>query len=253
MKLNDKTEIKLNSFLPNYNSELVNTDPEFYELFNNFTFGEVISESKLSDRTIFLVILSSLITNQSLNQYRIYVEGAIDNGISPVEIKEVLYQSVAYLGISKVSDFIDETNYLFDEKGISIPQPGQSVTNSKNRYDAGLNKQIEIFGEEMINQLNESVPDNQKHFNDFLASYCFGDYYTRGGLDNNDREIITFAILASLRGCENQLRGHIIGNFNVGNDVEMLINVITILLPYNGFPRTLNALNILNEIINGDD
>ncbi|MDD6286571.1 MAG: carboxymuconolactone decarboxylase family protein, partial [Methanobacteriaceae archaeon] len=62
------------------------------------------------------------------------------------------------------------------------------------------------------------------------------------------REIITFSIIASLRGCENQLRGHTGGNLSVGNTKEDLISAVTVLLPYNGFPRTLNALAIINEI-----
>ena len=202
----------------------------------------------MDDRQTILVILSSLVTNQSLNQFKIFVEAAIDYGIRPVEIKEVLYQTTPYVGISKSYDFIEEVNYIFDEKGVSAQQPGQSTTTRKNRKEEGLKKQYELFGEEMIKQMNDSTPDDQKHFNDFLAGYCFGDFYTRGGLTDQDRELVTFAILASLRGCENQLRGHTAGNLMVRNTKETLISAITVLVPINGFPRTLNALAIVNEI-----
>ena len=80
-----------------------------------------------------------------------------------------------------------------------------------------------------------------------MSAYCFGDFYTRDALSNQDRELITFCILATLGGCENQLRGHVLANLNVGNDKEVLIDALTILLPYIGFPRTLNALAIINE------
>jgi 4-carboxymuconolactone decarboxylase len=36
---------------------------------------------------------------------------------------------------------------------------------------------------------------------------------------------------------------------NVGNDKETLLSVMTQLLPYVGYPRTLNALRCLNEVI----
>ena len=63
------------------------------------------------------------------------------------------------------------------------------------------------------------------------------------------RELLTFAMLLSLGGCEPQLRGHIQGNVNVGNDKATLISAVTQLIPYVGYPRALNALSRLNEVI----
>lgn len=248
MKYNNEAQKNIEDLLVNYKSIFMDTDCEFDEIFHNFTFDECIRNSQLSKERIHLVILSSLISNQSLSQFRIYLECAISFGINPVKLKELIYQSVPYIGMAKAYDFIEQSNYIFDEKGITVPLPGQSTTTSKNRYSEGLNKQVEYFGSDMIKQMHESTPDNQKHFNDFLAAYCFGDFYTRGGLNNQDRELVTFCFIASLRGCENQLRGHIMGNLNVGNTVDDLISALTILLPFNGFPRTLNALSIINEV-----
>jgi 4-carboxymuconolactone decarboxylase len=61
--------------------------------------------------------------------------------------------------------------------------------------------------------------------------------------------LLTFSMLLALGGCEPQLKGHIRGNLNVGNDKETLLSVVTQLLPYVGYPRTLNALRCLNEVI----
>ena len=92
------------------------------------------------------------------------------------------------------------------------------------------------------------TPKNQLHIQDFLSANCFGDYYTRGGLDTKTRELVTFAMLISMGGCEPQVKGHVQGNLNVGNNKEVLLDVITQLLPYLGYPRTLNALRCLNEV-----
>lgn len=61
--------------------------------------------------------------------------------------------------------------------------------------------------------------------------------------------LLTFSMLLSMGGCEPQLKGHIQANVAVGNDKATLLSVVTQLLPYVGFPRTLNAMNCLNEII----
>ena len=95
----------------------------------------------------------------------------------------------------------------------------------------------------------EGVPENQKHIQRYLAANCFGDYQTRPALGMKTREMLTFSILISLGGCEPQVKGHIRGNVAVGNDKNTLLAVVTQLLPYNGYPRTLNAIACLNEVI----
>jgi len=97
----------------------------------------------------------------------------------------------------------------------------------------------------------QESPADQQHINRFLSGNCFGDYYTRTGLDLKTRELLTFAMLLAL-GSEPQLKGHIQGNLAVGNGRETLMAVITQLLPFMGYPRTLNAMRCLNEVVPAD-
>lgn len=55
-------------------------------------------------------------------------------------------------------------------------------------------------------------------------------------------------MLISLGGCEPQTKGHAATNLRVGNDRRMLLSVITQLLPFIGYPHTLNALRVINEV-----
>jgi 4-carboxymuconolactone decarboxylase len=247
MQLTEKAKENREKVLPYYESELNTTDPEFMEIFNNFLFDEVQFNTKLPERSQMLIVLATLIANQSVKQYEIAVEAAINIGLKAVEIKEVLYQSAPYVGFAKLFEFLDVTNQVFDEIGIDVPLPGQSTTNRDNRKERGFEIQKNYFGE-IIEDLIKNTPKDQQHYNEFLKGYCFGDFYTRTGLDDQDRELITFSIIASLGGCENQLRGHTAGNLSVGNDKQTLIDAVTVLLPFIGFPRSLNALSIINEI-----
>ena len=72
---------------------------------------------------------------------------------------------------------------------------------------------------------------------------------TRKGLEVRMRELLTFSMLVSLGGCESQVKGHIAGNANIGNDKATLLAVVTQLLPYIGYPRTLNGIACLNEVL----
>jgi Uncharacterized homolog of gamma-carboxymuconolactone decarboxylase subunit len=233
---------------PNYKSRAMQTDPELIELFDNFAFDEVISYGNLDTKKRVMMILGSTIACQAQGEYKMMVNAALNVGITPVEVKEILYQSVPYVGISKVVDFIYLTNEIFTERGITLPLEGQSTTISETRYEKGLKVQKEIFGE-TIDKMYEKSPKNQLHIQKYLSANCFGDYYTRKGLDIKTRELLTLSMLIALGGTEPQIKGHIQGNINVGNDRETLLSVMTQLLPYVGYPRTLNAIKCLNEVI----
>lgn len=232
---------------PNHESNLQKTDPEFIEIFDNWAFDEVIRQSRLDTKTRVMMILASTIASQAPGEYKVMVGAALSVGLTPVVIKEILYQSVPYVGVAKVFDFLHATNEVLQSKGVSLPLAGQSTTTPETRFKEGTAAQKAIFGE-AIDKMREQSPKDQLHIQDFLGANCFGDYYTRNGIDLKTRELLTFAILISLGGCEPQVKGHVSGNLKIGNDRTRLIDVVTQLLPYIGYPRTLNALRAIDEV-----
>lgn len=233
---------------PNHKSKLQETDPEFIEIFDNWAFDEVIRQSKLDVRTRVLMILGSTIASQALGEFRIMVGAALNVGLTGVEIKEVLYQSVPYLGVAKVFDFLFATNEILRDRGIILPLPCQATTTPECRFSEGVKVQKTIFGD-AIERMRQQTPKDESHIQDFLAANCFGDHYTRNGLDIRTRELLTFVFLISLGGCEPQVKAHVTGNLRIGNDREQLIDVVTQLLPYIGYPRSLNALRAIDEVV----
>mgnify|MGYP001806152755 CR=1 FL=1 len=249
MKVNiSATAIKNHEELwPNYQSKARQTDPELIEIFNNWAFDEVVSYGNVDTKTRTMMIMGSCIAQGALTEYKMFVNASLNVGVSPVQVKEVLYQSVAYVGVAKVIDFLYTTNEIFRERGIELPLEKQSTTTPENRHAKGLELMKETFGER-IEEMRKNAPADQKHIQDYLAANCFGDYYTRNGLDIKTRELLTYSMLVSMSGTDSQVRRHIQGNLNVGNDRETLIGITTQLLPYIGYPRTLNALNAINDI-----
>jgi len=233
---------------PDYKSKAEQTDPELIEIFDNFAFDEVIAYGNIDSKTRVMMILASTIASQALSEYKMFVNAAFNVAVTPVEIKEILYQSVPYVGISKVLDFIYVTNEIFTERGIQLPLEGQSTTSPETRYQKGLEVQKDIFGDVIDKMYTDSPPD-QIHIQKYLSANCFGDYYTRKGLDIKTRELLTLSMLIALGGTEPQIKGHIQGNLNVGNDKKTQLSVMTQLLPYVGYPRTLNVIKCLNEVI----
>lgn len=229
-------------------SRLERNDPEFHEIFENFAYGEVFEYSTLTQKESLLVTLASLIACQSPKAFKKILDSALDMDITPEEAKELLYQSVPYVGFARAHNFFGVTIKVFEKNGIEMPLPERSNTAPEDRHEKGREIQESYFGADNIEAMRNATPEGQKHFNTFLEGFCFGDFYTRDGLDDMQRELITFIFLASLGGCENQLRGHVQGNLAVGNDKEKMVSAMTVIMPYIGFPRTLNALAIVNEI-----
>ena len=223
-------------------------DPEFHEIFKRFAFNEVYEYSTLTQKESVLVTLASLIACQSPKAFKKILLSSINKYITPEEVKELLYQSVPYVGFGRAHNFFGVVIKVIEKKGIDLPLENRSNTTSDNRRQKGREIQDRYFGAEMIQAMNDDAPEGQKHFNAFLEGFCFGDFYTRDGLNDQQRELITFVFIATLGGCENQLRGHTQGNLSVGNNKEKLVSAITVVLPYIGFPRSLNALSIINEI-----
>ena len=219
------------------------TDPEFMERFTHFAFDEVVNEQgqQLDEVTRHMAILAVLLGCQGKEEFRLELPRALEGGVTPVMVKEIIYQAVDYLGIGRVLPFLDAANEILTERGVKLPLEGQATTTMENRLEKGAEAQAEIFGPQMLEAWK------QGHINRWLAANCFGDYYTRTGLSLAQREMSTFCFLAAQGGCEPQLTSHAKGNMNLGNDKEFLVKVVSQCLPYIGYPRSLNAITCINN------
>ena len=226
--------------------ELETTDPEWAEIVAAFSQNEVPAASRLTERERMLCILSVLLGCQGMGEFRRMLGAALNGGLDPAAVKETLYQATAYLGTGRVRDFLEAANQIMKQHGIALPLPPQGTTDSDSRFEKGLAKQVALFGEEMAKRQTD-CPPLRRNINRWLADNCFGDYYTRGGLSDREREMITFCFLLAQGGCENQLRGHAAGNFGVGNGKERLYSIVEQCMPYIGYPRSLNAMGIIDE------
>ncbi len=220
---------------------LEKTDPEALERINHFAFDEVQADVDLPDRTKMLSTLAYLMGCQGIDEYKLMLPVALDNGVSPVEAKEVLYQAVDYLGLGRVLPFFIATNEIMHARGVKMPLAGQATTTMDNRLAKGEETQMRLFGPQMKGFAKKGT------VNKWLVDNCFGDYYTRKGLSDKDREMITFCYIAAQGGCEPQLLAHAKANMGLGNDKEFLTKVALQNEPFVGYPRTLNAISVINQ------
>ena len=88
-----------------------------------------------------------------------------------------------------VKTFLLATNDVMETLGIEMPLEDQATTTMQDRLEKGAQVQVDIFGAGMKDFWKGG------HINRWLDANCFGDYYTRNGLDLKRRELITFCFL----------------------------------------------------------
>lgn len=247
LTMTEKAKTKYNELLKRDAFITKTNDADLESIFNNFLYGEVYNHGTLDPKLRELVTLVSLTASQGTDMIKPHIETALNIGVSPIEIKEALYQCSPYVGYPRVFAALEKANEVFKEKNISLPIESQSTVTESTRFDKGLEKQVSMYGDAILTA-HSNAATNQKHIQNFLSANCFGDFYTRKGLDLKTRELLTFIMIISLGGAEPQAIAHANANIKMGSSKDMMLEAVTQCLPYIGYPRTLNAITIINNI-----
>jgi 4-carboxymuconolactone decarboxylase len=226
---------------------LAEDDPEFMAILRKVIFGDVFHIGTLDHRTRELITVAVLTTTQMLPQLRAHAAAALNVGVTPTELREAIYQCAPFIGFPATLNAIGILNNEFRSRNIELPLPDQATTDDHERFEAGKAIQSPIYGEEISDSLADLPEDLRVAIPTLLTEFCFGDFYTRTGLDLPERELIVLCVLAALGGTDEQVRAHAAGNLKVGNDTAKQLTALIHALPYIGFPRALNAIRALNN------
>ncbi len=231
---------------PQDGAKALSQDKELRAVMDNFMQNEVPAATPLVEkREVELIRLVSLVTQQSGALLQEEVATALAQGLAPEEILEAIYQCAPYTGFPRTVDAVEIARSVFKAKNVKVDENRGTVT-SQSRLQAGADAQGTLFGQS-FRDMAKNGKSGMPTINYFLASNCFGDYYTRKGLDLNTRELLTMAILVNL-GTEPQLKAHIGANLKI-RTAEYVEQAIYNCLPYCGYSRTLNALRLLKEAV----
>ena len=146
----ERAQAYRNRLFPGFDSPLACTDPEFVERMDNFAFGEVPASDDLDDRTRMMAILAALIGAQAIDLFKAMAKGAFNVGVTSVEMKELVYQSTPYVGMGRMLPFLYAVNELLEHRLVSLPLESQATTTEDTRLEAGAQKQVDLFGEDMV-------------------------------------------------------------------------------------------------------
>jgi 4-carboxymuconolactone decarboxylase len=223
------------------------TDPELMSILQRLIFGEIFFIGNLDDKTRELITITVLTTNQTLPQLEAHTNAALNIGVPPVQIREAVYQSAPFIGFPKVLNALATINKVFTSRGIALPLENKGTVEENERFEKGKEMQFPLYGDKMKEYMKDLPAEFAEAIPRILTESCFGDFYTRGGLDTQTRELLIFCALATLGGTERQMASHAIGNLKAGNSKETLLSAMVHCYPYIGFPRVSNAISVIKE------
>jgi 4-carboxymuconolactone decarboxylase len=120
------------------------------------------------------------------------------------------------------------------------------------RYERGLKALQDLSGEtepSVVASLADIAPDLGRH----IVEFAYGDIYTGPGLEPRDRQLVTLGALAALGNAGPQLRFHINGALNAGLTRTEIVEALTHVAAYAGFPAAINAVHSAREVFAARD
>ena len=225
-------------------------DPEMLAILQKYIFGEVFTVGELDIKTREMITVTSLAVQQTLPQLKAHINAALNAGATPIELRETIYQCAPFIGFPKTLNALTVLNEVFKERGIKTPLQSTATVKEEERYEKGLAIQQPLYGNEIKVSMQGLPEDMGSDVARFLTEVCFGDFYTREGLDLKTRELLMLSALVTTGNNTVTLKSHIKGNLIAGNSKETITAAIIQCLPYVGFPNTLAALRTLKDVLN---
>ena len=222
------------------------TDPEMMDILQKFIFGEIFQTGELTMKQREMITCITLATMQTLPQLKAHAGAALNVGVTPEELREVMYLTAPFIGFPKMLNAVSTVNEVFKERGISLPLEKQGTITEETRHKTGKAIQDKLYPGGIASVMKGLPGDMGKDVEKFLTDYFFGDIYSRGALDLQTREMLGYCVLTTLEA-ESQLYSHYHGNINAGNSPEILTAAVIQCLPYIGFPAAIKALRIIKE------
>ncbi|MEV5839490.1 carboxymuconolactone decarboxylase family protein [Nocardia sp. NPDC052112] len=253
---------------------LADIAPDLGRMTVEFGYGDVLSRPGLTLRQRQLATVAALAAmGNAAPQLRFHIDGALNVGCAREEIVETLIHLTVYAGFPAALNALTAAREVFNARtdlpapaepapsrsggtggGASRPMPPQcppdldSPISSGERFARGRVKLAEIdgdVGEAVIASLRDIAPDLGR----YIIEYAFGDVYSRPGLDLKTREMVTVAMCTALGTAAPQLGVHIHGLLNVGGTETEVVEIITQMAGYAGFPAALNGIAVARAVL----
>lgn len=118
---------------------------------------------------------------------------------------------------------------------------------NSEKLNRGMEKMDDIVpggSQKLLAGLGQVAPDLAS----YVLEFVFGDIYCRSGLDLKTKQMLTITTLATLGNAKPQLAYHIHAGLNIGVTEQEVLDIMTHISAYAGFPAAINGVNTAKEV-----
>ena len=213
------------------------TAPGLGHFTDDVLFGEVWERAALSPRDRSLATVATLVATAKAAQTGSHVRRALDNGVKPEEIGELITQLAFYSGWPNAMSAVTEVKKVLDERGIS---PIVSSEAARIELDAAA----EALRSSTV---DANVGPTAPALADLTNRVLFGDLWQRPDLSARDRSLVTMVALVAV-GQPEQLPFHANRAMDNGLTKEQASEIVTHVAFYAGWPRAMSAVPVLKKV-----
>jgi len=223
--------------------------PDMGRFIIEFAYGDVYSRAGLDPKSRQVATIAALTAlGNARPQLKFHLGAALNTGLTPREIVEVMYVTTVFAGFPSGLNGISAAREAFEAKGISFGQvDGSPYGGQTSRHDRGLasvNETSKDAGERVVKSLSDIAPDMA----DFIIDFAYGDVFARNILSPKHKEIAMLAVTVAKGTMEPQMKVHIHAALNVGVSKQEIIELMYHTAVYAGFPAALNGIAAVREV-----
>jgi 4-carboxymuconolactone decarboxylase len=204
--------------------------------------GEVWKRPGLSPRDRSLVTLAVLISKQQTVEMAYHFSLALDNGVKPAEISEVINHLAFYTGWGNATASILSAKDVFAQRGITADQL-PAVSPKLSPVDEASEKVRTAFVDRTVGPVSPGLVH-------YTSTALFHNLWLRPGLAPRDRSLITVSALIAT-GQVGQLGAHLNRAMDNGLTRGEASEMLTHLAFYAGWPNVFTAVPVVNEVFAG--
>ena len=117
----------------------------------------------------------------------------------------------------------------------------------KQRFDGGMKIRREVLGAEYVDRNMANADDFMMAMQDLTTRYCWGDIWSRPGLDRKQRSMLNLAMIAALNR-PHELKAHVKGALTNGVTKDEIKEVLLQVAVYVGIPAGMDSFRLAREV-----
>ncbi|MCE7029584.1 carboxymuconolactone decarboxylase family protein [Jiella avicenniae] len=231
--------------MPFDSQEIGTVSPALEAYTKDDLFGKVWENAALSKRDRSLATVAALIARSQSEGLEDYIGHALDNGVTPAEISEVITHLAFYAGWQNAMIGVDAASDVFEERGISADRLPAANPDDMLPLDQEAEAARQSSVQERYGDVSQGVVDDTERL-------LFRDLWLRPGLEPRDRSLVTVAALIAA-GHVDQITFHLDRAMDNGLTKDEASAMLSHLAFYAGWPNVFSAMPVAQKVFQGRD